>query len=394
MKKLIIIMAGLFLLIACNHSKDDSSPKDYYYTCSMHPQIVDNHPGRCPICHMDLIKVKRTQSAPDEISLNEEQIRLGNIIVDTLSVSAMGNRQILTATLAADESKTKAVATRSNGRLDRLYHKTTGAYIQKGQPVYSIYSEELNSAKQELITLVQKRKALDNSIINFDQLIDAAKQQLILSGISNTQIESLVENGNPSGLTTFYSPVTGYITELNVMEGDYASEGTTLMRIADLSHLWAEVQVYASQVAQLPENAVVDLEFPDLPGMKVRGRVSFISPELIPDSRIVLARVSIHNPEGKLRPGMVAYVIARPQVSNHLTLPVDAVIRDGRHNRVWLQTRPGIFKWREVETGAESDHRIAIVSGLEEGEKVVTSGAYLLNSEYLLKKGYTGEHRH
>lgn len=394
MKHLIKIIIPLIFLVACNHQKSEKISKDYYYTCSMHPQIVENHPGVCPICHMDLIKVKRTQSAPDEISLNEEQIRLGNINVDTISFSTLGNRSILTATLREDESRTQTISSRSNGRLDRWYHKSTGTLIKKGQPVYALYSEELNNTKQELLALLQKRKVLDNSILNFDNLIEATKQKLVLSGVSASQIENLIQTGKTSDLTNFYSPAEGYITELPVSEGDYVAEGTVLMRISDFTHLWAEVQVYASQLPQLSENDMMDLEFPDLPGKKISGKISFTSPELMNGSRIAIVRIEIPNPDKKLRPGMAAYVIARTQSETHLTLPVNAVIRDGSRNRVWLQTGSGTFKWRDVETGAESNHRIAIVSGLKEGEQVVTSGVYLLNSEYLLKKGNTGEHVH
>lgn len=387
MKKIICIISVVTLLAACKSATTEVAEKGYYYTCSMHPQVHENHPGLCPICHMELIKVKVTQTSPDEISLNEDQVRLGNIIVDTISFSNIGDKQILTATINADEGKTDAIAARMSGRIDRLFFKTVGEYVTKGQPVFSIYSEELNNAKQELINLVQKRKALNNDIINFDNLIEASKQKLMLLGMTAGQITAFIQSGHSPDNTTFYSPVSGYITELPLMEGDYVPEGGTVVRIADLSHLWAETQVYVSQMSRMPDGAVVDLEFPDLPGKKVSGRVSFVTPELMNDSRIVLMRVPLDNKDGKLRPGMPAYVIAKTGVENALTLPVDAVIRDGKMNMVWIKTDSSNYKWKMVQTGNESNHRIAITSGLNEGDKVVVSGAYLLNSEYLLKKG-------
>lgn len=387
MKNLFSVISVITILISCNPGNSDIASGDYYYTCSMHPQIHENHPGLCPICHMDLIKVKKTQSAPDEITLNEDQIRLGNVIVDTISMERMGNKQIITATLNADESRTESVAARMNGRIDRLYFKTEGEYVRKGQPLFSLYSEELNNAKQELIALIEKKKVLDNEIIDFDKLIEATRQKLLLLGITEAQTSELINTGKSSPLTTFYSPVSGYITELFFAEGEYIPEGSMVMRVADFSKLWVEAQMYASQMAWLPENSVVDIEFPDLPGKKVSGKISFISPELLPDTRLLLARVEINNPDGKLRPGMAAYVINRPQLKNVLTMPVDAVIRDGKKNIVWLQKDSTTFKYKQVQTGAESNHRITITSGLEEGDKVVMSGVYLLNSEYLLKKG-------
>jgi len=344
---------------------------------------------------MELIKVKRTQTAPDEVKLNDEQIRLANIIIDTIGFSRMGDKFILTATLTADETRSDVVASRMSGRIDRLYFKNTGEYIKKGQPVFSIYSEDLNNAKQELISLVEKQHSLDNNMVPFKSLIETARQKLLLLGMSAAQVDELIKTGKSPELTTFYSPVSGYLTELPVMQGDYVSEGSMVMRIADLSHLWAETQVYASQSSRIPDNSVVDIEFPDLPGKRISGRVSFVSPELIPDTRLALFRVDVNNPDGQLRPWMAAYVIVRPEWKNALTLPVDAVIRDGAKNIVWIQTAPDTFEWREVQTGGESNHRIVIVSGLNDGDKVAVSGVYLLNSEYLLKKGQMmGGHQH
>lgn len=387
MRAIFIILMSSLLLAACGGNSKKSVEEGYYYTCSMHPQIHENHPGLCPICHMDLIKVKMTQSAPDEIMLNEDQIRLGNITVDTISMTEMGNKHILTAVISADESRTEVVSARMTGRIERLYFKSEGDYVAKGQPVFALYSEELNNAKQELVALVEKRSKLDNSIINFDQLIEATRQKLLLLGMTQGQINELIRTGKSPTLTTFYSPVSGFIIELPFAEGEYVSTGSPVLRIADFSKLWVETQVYASQMSSLAEGSVVDIEFPDLPGRRMSGRVSFVSPDVMPGSRLTLARIAISNPDGKLRPGMAAYVINRPNLQEVLTLPVDAVIRDGEKSLVWLQKDSATFQYKEVRTGSESNHRIAITSGLEEGDRVVMSGVYLLNSEFLLKKG-------
>lgn len=387
MKHLSFIMVAVLFFISCGSGNMTTAEAGYYYTCSMHPQIHENHPGLCPVCHMDLIKVKVTQSAADEIVLNEDQIRLGNITVDTISTDEIGDRQILTALLSADESSIEVVPARINGRIEKMYFKSVGDYVAKGQPVFSLYSEELNNAKQELAALVEKRKTLDNSIIDFDQLIEATRQKLLLLGMSHGQINEFIRTGKSETITTFFSPVSGYVLELPFEEGAYVATGSPVLRIADFSRLWVEVQVYAAQASSISEGAVVEIEFPDLPGLRMSGSVSFVGPEVLPASRLTLARVEIANPEGKLRPGMAAYVIHRPYTKNVLTLPVDAVIRDGEQSVVWLQKDSTTFGYRVVQTGSESNHRIAITAGLDEGDRVVVSGVYLLNSEYLLKKG-------
>lgn len=394
MKILLSLSLMFFFLLACTSGKVKQADADYYYTCSMHPQIVEDHPGTCPICHMDLIRVKRTQSAPNEISLNEEQMRLGNITTDTIREGRLGNREVLPATVSPDESLTEAIAARVPGRIDQLFFKSTGSFVAKGAPLFSLYSEALNNARQDYRIAVQKKKELDNSIMNFDGLIAAAKEKLLLLGMSATDIKALNQDGPISDHVIYHSPVAGYLMELPVTEGDYVSEGSLIMKLADLSRVWVEAQVYASQAPTLHEGVEVNIEFPSLPGVTMQGRVSFVSPEILPDSRIALVRVEVPNPKGLLSPGMAAYVIAKTAPQEGLVLPSNAVIRDAGKSIVWVRTAKETFQWREVTTGAESNQQVAILSGLHEGDVVVVSGAYLLNSEYLLKKGHSEEHAH
>ena len=166
-KYFLIIVSLLFVFASCKNKKSAVVNKDEYYTCSMHPQIMKDKPGLCPICHMVLIVVKRTNTAADEILLNDEQIRLGNIQTDTIRNGMMGDKVILTATLNTDESKVNSINARIMGRIDRLYYKNIGDYISNGAHLYDLYSEELNNAKQEYIVAVEKQQSLDNSIIDF-----------------------------------------------------------------------------------------------------------------------------------------------------------------------------------------------------------------------------------
>ena len=413
MKVLPIIMM-LFFLFACNNKKPAASGHNMaemktdtngmksrdsmenmpgmdtgsYYTCSMDPQVKEDKPGKCPICKMELTAVKKSSSQNgDEIQLSEQQIQLGNIHTNTVNSSMLGDNIVLTATLNIDQMKTTSISARVMGRIEKLYFKNTGDYVNKGSRLFDLYSEELNNAKQELILALERKETLDNSIIDFNQLIQSAKYKLQLWGMSNAQIEELVRTKKTTPTTTFYSNASGYITMLELKEGDYTMEGSTVMRLADLSTVWAEAQVYASQLSQIDRNGIAEVQIPDIPGKKVTGKIAFVNPEINTDTRINLIRVSITNPGNQLKPGMPAYVILKNRQHNMLSLPIDAVIRDGKGATVWVQTVKNTFKNRMVEVGMETGERIEIESGLKEGDVIVITGAYLINSEYIFKKG-------
>lgn len=384
---LLLLSTILFSISGCKNKKIAAQDADAFYTCSMHPQIREPHPGKCPICKMNLIEVQKNNAPkPDEIKLSEQQIQLGNIYVDTIGKGVIGSETVLTATLNYDQQKLTAVSSRVMGRIEKLYHKNIGDYIQKGEPLMEVYSEELNNAKQEYLLALERRKLLDNSLIDFDQVIRSAKTKLLLWGMSEGQVNALAKNNKAATTTTVYSNESGYITELNVQEGKYITEGGTIVQLADLSTLWAEAQVYTSQFSQLNSNGSVTVQLPDI-GKEIKGKVVFVNPEIDPDKRINLIRVTIPNPGNQLKPGMPAYVLLKGGQHSALLLPGDAVIRDGKGASVWIQTGKNTFKNKMVTAGMETGDRIEITYGLLQGEAVVTRGAYLINSEYIFKKG-------
>jgi len=389
MRYLILIATVVLLAVSCKSKKTMPAEPDTYYTCSMDPQVVEYKPGKCPICKMDLTPVKKKNGeSKDELQLSEQQIQLGNIQTDTIRNGSIGDQLVLTATLNFDQMKTTSVSSRVMGRVEKLYYKNIGDYVQKGSALYDIYSEELNNAKQEYLLALDKKKTFTNeTVIDFDQLIQGARNKLLLWGLSEGQISELEKNKKATPTTTFYSNASGYITTLNVREGDYAMEGGTIVKLADLSTLWAEAQVYTSQMASINSNSTAIVQLPDFENKEIKGRIEFVNPEINPDTRINLIRVSIPNQGNQLKPGMPAYVLLKSPQRNTLTLPIDAVIRDGKGATAWIKTGKDSFKSVMVETGLEIDDRIEIKMGLNEGDIVVINGAYLLQSEYIFKKG-------
>ena len=384
---LFILLATSFL--SCNQKPKVAVDPNVYYTCSMDPQVVEYKPGICPICKMDLTPVQKKKGEKrDELQLSDQQVQLGNIKTDTIRNGTLGDKWVLPATINFDQHKMSVVSARIMGRVEKLYYKNIGDKIPAGAPLYELYSEELNNAKQEYLLALDRQKAFRDGIsIDMNQLVESAKNKLLLWGMNEAQIQELANTKKASTLTRFYSPVSGTLIALEIYEGDYTMEGGNLLTLADMSTLWAEAQVYASQLADINLNSTAQVQFPDFGNQTFSGKMEFISPEINSDSRINLIRITIPNRNGQLRPGMPAYVILKSPQRNTLSLPVDAVIRDGKGATVWIETARNTFKSIMVTTGLESDERIEIRLGLKENDIVVISGAYLLHSEYIFKKG-------
>ena len=389
MRYIILVSMALLVFLSCKNKKEILKDPDIYYTCSMDPQVVEHKPGKCPICKMELTPVKKKNGEnKDELQLSEQQIQLGNIQTDTIRNGTIGDQLVLTAILNFDQMKASSVSSRVMGRIEKLYYKNLGDYVKKGSPLYDLYSEELNNAKQEFILALDKKKAFSaETVIDFDQLIQSAKNKLMLWGLSEAQVNELANTKKATPTTTFYSTANGYITQLDIREGNYVMEGGTIVKLADLSTLWAEAQVYTSQLAEVNSNSIATVQLPDFDNREIKGRIEFVNPEINPDTRINLIRVSISNTGNQLKPGMPAYVLLKSPQRQTLTLPGDAVLRDGKGATVWLQTSPNTFKSVMVQTGLESNDRVEIKSGISNGDIIVTRGAYLLQSEFIFKKG-------
>lgn len=383
----VLFLAVLFLTAGCKQYKKAAAKEDVFYTCSMHLEIHKTHPGTCPVCGMNLIPVQkgRTQQS-DEIQLSEQQVQLGNIHVDTVGKAELNSETVLTATLNYDQQKLITISSRVMGRVERLYHKNIGEFIRKGDPLLELYSEELNSAKQQYLLALERRQLLDNTLIDFEQLITSAKTKLLLWGMNESQVTVLTKRKQVTSSTTFYSNESGYITELMVQEGEYINEGGSIIQLADLSTLWVEAQIYTSQFFKFDQNTNITVQLPDI-GKRIVGKAEFVNPEISTDKRINLVRVTIPNLNNQLKPGMAAYLIIKRGKRNAISLPIGAVIRDSKGSSIWVQTGKDIFKNKMVTTGIETSDSVEITSGLAPGEAVVTYGAYLINSEYILKNG-------
>jgi len=350
----------------------------------MDPQVMEKQPGMCPICKMPLTKATIDTKQMQGIQINDEQAKLANIKVEPITQSSIGRNTVLNGVFAINQSKTEQVSARIKGRIELLYYKVLGTRVNKGDKLYDLYSRELLQAQEEYLLAIEKGKLLKTGGQN---LVTAARNKLELWGLTEAQIAALEKTGQPKITNTVYSKVSGVITEIPLKEGDYVNEGTEVYKVADLSSIWVEAQLYTNELSYLREGKEVEITPAPYPDERIKGNIVFTNPELQQQSKINLIRVEVNNAAFRYKPGMQAYVSLKSEEKNALVLPVDAVIQNANNSLVWVQTQKNTFEPRIVTTGVQNSEKIEILSGLKEGEMVVTSGTYLLNSEYVFKRG-------
>lgn len=390
MKKIFFMLTIVFF-IACNTKNQDTKGKHQdqatFYTCSMDPQIKEDKPGKCPICHMELTPIKHNDTEANEISLSKQQIQLGNITMQTISEASSSSEQSYTGILTINQEKIKTLSARSMGRIEKLYFKTPGDYVNKGDAVYVLYSEDIAIAKQDYVLAYKQMTMPGDFGKNARNLINAAIEKLLFFGLTNKQILDLRKSSEVSPQTTFYSTYSGTITEIITTEGSFAMEGTGIIKLADLNSLWLETQVNVNYAKNLKIGQNAKITFTDFPDKTINAKVSFINPEINPDSRLLLIRMEIPNPNSQLKPGMQAIARLSQPKQKGLFIPIDAVIREENSAYIWVEKRPGVFENLMVETGVETDGMIEIKTPIDAAKKVVVTGAYAINSEYIFRKG-------
>lgn len=393
-------MLSLFFIVGCKRKTEDTAHKvitktqtTSYYTCPMHHQIKEDHAGKCPICQMDLVEVHaNVQASSDTLHLTEAQITLANIQSENLHDLHLLASNTVTGKINFDQQKVSIVSAFVPGRVEHLYHRTTGEFVGKGEHLFDIYSEELNSAQQEyLLALTQEKEliAIQGNHDNISNITRTAKEKLLLWGMSENSIEQLATTKKISSLTPYYTPKAGYITDVNVQEGGYVAIGAPIIKVADMSTLWAEFQVYTYLLSDIRVGSTFKINIPDMSGTTISGKVDMINPQVEPSSRITLVRISIPNPKGALKPGMQVNAELIKHNNSGTFVPTNAVLRDGKMAMVWVQTDDQSFVNKMVQTGIETKNSIQILSGLETDDRLVINGAYLLQSERTLEHGHS-----
>ena len=449
-KKQIILVFAAFLLgsligfssvyfksqTSDSHKAHDSSVEEkQLYTCGMHPDVILEEPGNCPICGMKLTPVKKAGSSKSNESKGkgkilywrapmdpayisdkpgkspmgmdlipvyegEESGASGSILIDPITVQNMGiktalvQRKDLSRTLRAvgiiayNEERLYKVNAKVSGWIEKLHVNYTGQTIHKGQPLLEIYSPDLVSAQEEYLLALKNKELVKESA--FDEikkgaqtLLASTKKRLENWDINNRAIENIEKRRTISKTMTLTAPVNGVVIHKNTTEGMFVKEGLDLYHIADLSSVWVNVSVYEYETPWVEIGQSAEMELSYLPGKKLKGKVTYIYPYLNQKTRDLKVRLEFSNPNLELKPGMYANVVIHTDVvKNVLVIPGESVIRTGVRNIVFVTYEEGKFEPREIKIGIEGENGdVQVIAGLLENERVVTSGQFLLDSE-------------
>lgn len=377
------------------------------YTCPMHPFIVNDRPGACPICGMTLVpqeSMASSAAAPADggeavgrVSVNPTQRVMANVATGKVAMREFSLDTDAVGKVAWDERKVARVSARFGGRVEKLHVDFTGTRVVRGQPLLDIYSPELVATQREYLLAREgfdrmKESPYGDAREMSSGLLAAARRRMALWNVTDAQIGELERTGEPRTAFTVFSPAAGIVTERLVTSGQYVMEGTPLYAIADLEHVWVQAEIYETEIHKVFVGTQASITTDAYPGREFRGRVDFVDPFLNPETRTVRVRVDLPNPGERLKPEMFVNVSFRGRRGKALSVPAGAVLVTGRMAMAWVETAPNAFEPREVRTGNKSDGYYEILSGLSEGETVVTSGGFLLDSENQLKGGAAGSH--
>jgi Cu(I)/Ag(I) efflux system membrane fusion protein len=369
------------------------------YHCPMHPDVTSDRPGSCPICGMDLVKVETSPQAGStpapvagraQVTLAPERLQVLGVRSAEVHHARLERAIRTVGRLAVDERRLHHVHTKFAGYVERLYVDFTGAYVRKGQPLLSIYSPELVATQQEYLLAHRARQRLGASPVEAASsgsanLLEAARQRLLLWDIRPADVDALETTGRVTRTLDLYADTSGYVVQKNVVDGMRVMPQDTLFDIADLSHLWVLADVYESDLPAVSLGMTGDVSVPYLPGRSWRGKVSYVAPTVEAATRTIKVRLEIDNPASDLKPDMYADVVLRPFLGSGLILPQSAVVDTGDRQIVFVDLGAGRFEPREVQLGLKVDGGRQVLSGLEDGERVVTSANFLLDSESSLK---------
>ncbi|MGA2327296.1 MAG: efflux RND transporter periplasmic adaptor subunit [Bryobacteraceae bacterium] len=380
-----------------------SARKVLYYVDPMHPAYKSDKPGIAPDCGMKLEPVYADSSAPPAaapgmIQISPEKQQLIGVRYGQAEYTSTAQVIRAQGKVAMDETRVAHVHSRTDGWIENVYVNFTGDLVKKGQPMLTVYSPDLLATQQEYLLALKARDILRHSVMrdvaaDNDALVDAARKRLELWSLSQAQIEEIRRTGKPAPSVTLYSPAAGYVIVRNAFPNQKIAPDTDLYTLADLSRIWVLASVFESDVPLVRLGQAATVSLPYSGGKTYHSRVSYIQPQVDPATRTVSVRLELDNPALALKPDMfvdVELAVAQPA---RLTVPAEAVLDSGLAKTVFVDRGNGIFEPREVATGERIGDRIQILSGLKAGERIVTSGNFLIGSESQLKAA-TEEQRH
>ncbi|HOX74776.1 MAG TPA: efflux RND transporter periplasmic adaptor subunit [Bacteroidales bacterium] len=366
-----------------HESHQHSDEQGSAWTCSMHPQIRMDQPGKCPICAMDLIPLVQSGTSqtldPDAIRLTKEAIALADVLTTKVSRQKPVREVRLYGRVQADERRFQSQVSQLPGRIEKLFVNFTGEQVSLGQKLAEIYSPDLVTAQQELIETAKTRQLQP-------ELYEASKEKLRQWKLTDDQIELVENSGAIIKNFEVLSNTSGTVTARKVSTGDYVSQGTVLFDIADLSSVWVLFDAYETDLPFINLGERVKFSLQAVPGSDFSGNIVFIDPVLDPVTRVARVRVETANTGGKLKPEMFATGIVSSNLKeyrNNIVIPKSAVLWTGKRSIVYVKN-PGkeepVFKLREIGLGPMLGDSYVVTDGLAEGEEIVTRGTFSVDA--------------
>ncbi len=393
-------------------SDDGNQEIEYEFFCAMHPQVVSEEPGKCPLCGMPLSKRPKTGEAgtaeedlpvAPEISivqLSPRQIRLAGVKTEPAIYCPLVKTIHTVGTITYDERLLAYVTSWIVGRVDKLFVDFTGVEVEKGAPLVWIYSPDLVSAQQEYLLSLETRdkmkgSTLETMVESANSLVEASRDRLLLWGITEEQIGKLSQTGKVQDHMTIYAPESGTVIKKDVTKGQYVKEGSMMYTIADMAHLWMMADIYEYEMGLIKLGQDVEITTAAFPGQVFTGEVTFIEPFLNEVTRSLKVRVDVPNPNLELKPAMFVNAtfkipLGKPDqkgTAEVLSIPRSAVLYTGLRKLVYVEIEKGLFEAREIKTGYDAEGYVEVLDGLKEGDVVVTRGAFLLDAESQLGPG-------
>lgn len=376
-------------MLACGSASEWEVPEDAiaYHTCPMHPSIKQEGPGTCPICGMDLTPVLESELRTGILFVDAKRRQQIGVRTETVGRQAVDMRVNAVGRVAYDTSARVDVTLKYKGWVRKLHANKPAQRVKKGEPLLSVYSPELYGAQQDYLNALASQKAAAGTGApnRADYLVKAARQRLKLWDVPDWQIDRIAAGGEPIEALTIASPLDGFALETNVVEGAVVEAGQTLFRIAKLSEVWVEADVYERDLPHVAVGMAANVTLPHLGGQVFSGQVGFIYPFLDTETRTGRLRIVLPNDDLTLKPEMFANVELVVPGTEELVVPESAVLYVGRRRLVFLDLGEGRLRPQEIKVGTKGDGGYEVVEGLSEGDVVVTSANFLIAAESRLK---------
>lgn len=439
----LLALPSIVLSVAC--ARHDTPASQQRYQCPMHPSVISDHPGECPICHMDLVLIDETRGAREDhaapvqaatpllyrhpmnpaitsptpmkdemgmdyipvyadgnglkseslegrspVLLDSTGLARAGIRTERVRRESIGHSIRTVGVVAADETRVHHLHLKVSGFIEHLYVAFEGQVVRAGEPMLSVYSPELLASQEDFLRAHAAAQRFSASPLpevrqgGLD-LLAAARRRLELLDVPVSMIESLEAKGQSQRNVILYSHHSGFVTAKDVYEGMQVEPGRELFTITDLSHVWIEADVFEAEAPLVALGLPASLTLAYDPSLKLTGKVAYIFPTFRTETRTLRVRFDFPNPQLRLKPGMFADVELQLAPRDALTIPDSAVIDTGTRQLIFVKSASGEYQPREVRLGVHGDRRVEVLSGLTETDELVVEGNFLLDSESRLK---------